>query len=30
MEKDKPSRTNEAAAVYRAVDQLLDDDPKIL
>lgn len=30
MEKDKPSRTSEAAAVHRAVHQLLDDEPKIL
>jgi methyltransferase (TIGR00027 family) len=30
MEKDKPSRTAEAAAIHRAVHQLLDDEPKIL
>lgn len=30
MEKDQPSRTSEAAAVHRAVHQLLDDEPKIL
>jgi methyltransferase (TIGR00027 family) len=30
MESDKPSRTSEAAAVHRAVHQLLDDEPKIL
>jgi methyltransferase (TIGR00027 family) len=30
MEKDKPSKTSEAAAVHRAVHQLLDDHPKIL
>jgi methyltransferase (TIGR00027 family) len=30
MEKDKPSRTSEIAAVHRAVHQLFDDEPKIL
>ncbi len=30
MNKDNPSRTSEAAAVHRTVDQLLDDEPKIL
>lgn len=30
MEKDKPSRTSEGAAVHRAVHQLFDDEPKIL
>ncbi|HKN00304.1 MAG TPA: class I SAM-dependent methyltransferase [Candidatus Binataceae bacterium] len=30
MEKDKPSKTSEAAAVHRAVHQLFDDQPKIL
>jgi methyltransferase (TIGR00027 family) len=30
MEKDQRSRTSEAAAVHRAVHQLLDDEPKIL
>ena len=30
MEQGKPSRTSEAAAVHRAVHQLLDDEPKIL
>lgn len=30
MEKDQPSRTSEAAAVHRAVHQLIDDEPKIL
>lgn len=30
MENDRPSMTSEAAAVHRAVHQLLDDEPKIL
>jgi methyltransferase (TIGR00027 family) len=30
IENDRPSRTSEAAAVHRAVHQLLDDEPKIL
>jgi methyltransferase (TIGR00027 family) len=30
VEKDKPSSTSEAAALQRALHQLLDDDPKIL